>query len=67
MTVLSNFSRISFHSTFPEKELVKEKQVVMDEIRSYQDNPADQIFDDFEDLVFAGHPLGTKFLEPLKV
>lgn len=59
---LELFQDILFHSTFPEKELKKEKQVVMDEIRSYQDNPSDQIFDDFEDLVFAGHPLGKNIL-----
>jgi predicted Zn-dependent peptidase len=59
---LELFQDILFHSTFPAKELDKEKQVVMDEIRSYQDNPSDQIFDDFEDLVFAGHPLGRNIL-----
>jgi len=63
---LELFQDILFHSTFPEKELVKEKQVVMDEIRSYQDNPSDQIFDDFEDLVFAGHPLGKNVLGTVK-
>lgn len=63
---LELFQDILFHSTFPEKELLKEKQVVMDEIRSYQDNPADQIFDDFEDLVFAGHPLGKNILGTVK-
>jgi predicted Zn-dependent peptidase len=63
---LELFQDILFHSTFPEKELAKEKQVVMDEIRSYQDNPADQIFDDFEDLVFAGHPLGKNVLGTVK-
>jgi predicted Zn-dependent peptidase len=63
---LELFQDILFHPTFPEKELLKEKQVVMDEIRSYQDNPADQIFDDFEDLVFAGHPLGKNILGTVK-
>ncbi|MCX6247095.1 MAG: pitrilysin family protein [Bacteroidetes bacterium] len=63
---LELFQDILFHPTFPEKELEKEKQVVMDEIRSYQDNPADQIFDDFEDLVFAGHPLGKNILGTVK-
>jgi predicted Zn-dependent peptidase len=63
---LELFQDILFHSTFPEKELAKEKQVVMDEIRSYQDNPDDQIFDDFEDLVFAGHPLGKNVLGTVK-
>jgi predicted Zn-dependent peptidase len=63
---LELFQDILFHPTFPDKELEKEKQVVMDEIRSYQDNPADQIFDDFEDLVFAGHPLGKNILGTMK-
>ena len=63
---LELFKDILFHSTFPEKELVKEKQVVMDEIRSYQDNPADQVFDDFEDLIFDGHPLGKNILGTIK-
>ncbi|MFZ4520695.1 MAG: M16 family metallopeptidase [Bacteroidales bacterium] len=59
---LELFQDIFFHSVFPEKELEREKQVVMDEIRSYQDTPDEQIFDDFEDLVFAGHPLGRNIL-----
>jgi len=59
---LDLFQDIFFHSTFPEKEIVKEKQVVADEIRSYMDTPAEKIFDDFEDLVFAGHPLGRNIL-----
>lgn len=63
---LELFQDILFHSTFQEKELMKEKQVVMDEIRSYQDNPSEQIFDDFEDLVFAGHPLGKNVLGTVK-
>jgi predicted Zn-dependent peptidase len=53
---------ICFHSTFPEKEIEKEKQVVIDEIRSYQDSPFDQVYDDFEDLLFDGHPLGRNIL-----
>lgn len=63
---LDLFQDIFFHSIFPEKELEREKQVVMDEIRSYQDDPAEQIFDDFEDLVFAGHPLGKSILGTAK-
>jgi predicted Zn-dependent peptidase len=59
---LELFSDICFHSTFPEKEVEKEKDVVIDEIKSYQDNPSEQIFDDFEDLIFAGHPLGRNIL-----
>jgi predicted Zn-dependent peptidase len=63
---LELFQDILFHSVFPLKELEKEKQVVMDEIKSYQDTPAEQIFDDFEDLVFDGHPLGKNILGTAK-
>lgn len=59
---LELISDVFFHSTFPQKELEKEKDVVIDEIRSYEDSPGDQINDDFEDLVFAGHPLGRNIL-----
>jgi predicted Zn-dependent peptidase len=53
---------ILFHSTYPEKELVKEKDVIIDEINSYLDNPYEQIYDDFEDLIFEGHSLGMNIL-----
>ncbi len=59
---LELISDICFHSTFPQKELDKEKDVIIDEIKSYQDTPSDQIFDDFEDLLFAGHELGRNIL-----
>jgi predicted Zn-dependent peptidase len=59
---LELFQDIFFNSVFPSKEIEKEKQVVMDEIRSYQDTPSEQVFDDFEDLLFAGHPLGRNIL-----
>ena len=55
-------SDIFFHATFPEKELEKEKTVVLEEINYYKDSPSELIFDDFEDLVFAGHPLGKNIL-----
>ncbi|MEI7982453.1 MAG: pitrilysin family protein [Bacteroidota bacterium] len=63
---LELFQDILFHSVFPEKEIIKEKQVVADEIRSYKDTPAEQIFDDFENLVFDGHSLGKNILGTLK-
>jgi len=63
---LDLFSDIFFNPVFPEKEVEKEKQVVVDEIRSYQDTPAEQIFDDFEDLLFAGHPLGRNIMGTAK-
>ncbi|MEA3443104.1 MAG: pitrilysin family protein [Bacteroidota bacterium] len=56
------FSDIIFNSTFPEKELEKEKEVILDEINSYKDNPSELIFDDFEALIFDGHRLGTNIL-----
>ncbi len=59
---LELFSDILLHSVFPEKEIEKEKRVVADEIKSYLDNPADQVFDDFEEQVFKGHPLGRNIL-----
>ncbi len=49
-------------SQFPEKELEKERDVVCDEIDSYLDSPADAVFDDFEDIIFAGTPLGHNIL-----
>lgn len=50
------------NSTFPEKELEKEKEVIKDEISSYKDSPGESIFDDFEDLIFRGDPLGRNIL-----
>jgi len=51
-------SDIIFNSTFPEKEIEKEKDVILDEIRTYMDNAYEQIFDDFENQIFAKHELG---------
>lgn len=51
-----------FHSTYPEHELEKEKEVVCDEIESYNDSPAELIYDEFENIVFSGHPLGHNIL-----
>lgn len=53
---------IAFRSTFPAKECEKEKEVIIDEIHSYKDNPSDAIFDDFEELVFPNHSLGKNIL-----
>jgi predicted Zn-dependent peptidase len=52
------FNDIVFHSTFPVKELEKEKSVIVDEINSYLDSPSDMIFDEFDELIFANDPLG---------
>ncbi|HLN20583.1 MAG TPA: pitrilysin family protein [Bacteroidales bacterium] len=58
-------SDITFHSVFPEKEIKKEKDVVIEEINSYRDNPSELIFDDFEELVFSGQPIGRNILGTL--
>ena len=59
---LDLFADIAFHSTFPENELDKEKEVILDEINSYLDSPSDEIFDLFEEMVFKGHPLSRNIL-----
>jgi len=53
---------IVFNSVLPEKEIEKEKEVVMEEINSYLDNPAEMIFDDFEEQIFARQPIGHNIL-----
>jgi predicted Zn-dependent peptidase len=61
-------SDITFNSVFPEKEIEKEKDVVIEEINSYLDNPAELIFDDFEELIFSGQSIGRNILgTPLSV
>jgi predicted Zn-dependent peptidase len=55
-------SDIAFNSVFPEKEIEKEKDVVIEEINSYLDNPSELIFDDFEELVFRNQPIGRNIL-----
>lgn len=53
---------VAFHSTYPEKELAKERDVIIDEINSYLDSPSEQIFDDFEEMIFGNHPIGRNIL-----
>lgn len=53
---------IVFHSTFPQNEIEKETEVIIDEIQSYEDTPSEWIFDDFEDMIFRNHPLGRNIL-----
>jgi predicted Zn-dependent peptidase len=59
-------SDLVFNSVFPEKEIEKEKDVVLEEINSYLDSPAELIFDDFEELVFADQPIGRNILGSVK-
>lgn len=55
-------SDILLESTFPEKEIIKERAVIIDEIFSYQDSPSEQIFDDFEEMIFGKHPISRNIL-----
>lgn len=48
--------------TFPDEEVAVEKGVVIDEINSYKDSPADDVYDKFEEALFSGHPLGRSIL-----
>lgn len=50
------------NSVFPEHELEKEREVVLEEILSYRDTPSEAVYDDFEDLIFAGNALGHNIL-----
>ncbi len=59
---LELFADILFHSTFPEAEIEKEKDVVLEEINSYNDSPSELIFDQFEELAYEGHPLAHNIL-----
>ncbi len=53
---------IVFHSTYPQAEIDKEVEVIIDEIDSYRDSPAELIFDEFEQLVYGDAPLGRDIL-----
>jgi len=53
---------IVFHSVYPQAELEKETEVIIDEIDSYNDSPAELIYDEFEEMLFKGHGLGRNIL-----
>ena len=53
---------IVFHSTYPQHEIDKEVEVICDEIESYNDSPAELIYDEFENILFEGHTLGHNIL-----
>ncbi len=55
-------SDILINSTFPTKEVELEKEVVIEEINSYKDNPSELIFDEFEEILFNGHPIARNIL-----
>jgi predicted Zn-dependent peptidase len=59
---LELISDLVFNATFPQNEIDKEKDVIIEEINSYRDNPAELIFDEFENLIFKNHSLGNFIL-----
>jgi predicted Zn-dependent peptidase len=59
---LELISDIAFNATFPEKEIEKEKAVIIDEINSYKDNPSELIFDEYDEMLFPKQTLGRSIL-----
>ncbi|GAB3641710.1 M16 family metallopeptidase [Spirosoma arcticum] len=55
-------SDITFHSVFPEKQIERERDVILEEMAMYYDSPEDAIQDDFDELVFPNHALGGNIL-----
>ena len=55
-------SDITFHSQFSDQQIEREREVIIDEILSYDDSPSELIYDDFENMVFTGHDLGHYIL-----
>ncbi len=53
---------LATEATFPDGEIETERGVVLDEIISYKDNPAEDVYDKFEGMLFEGHPLGRPIL-----
>lgn len=61
-TTLHLIADMVLHPTFPKRETDKELTVIYDEIESYNDSPSELIYDDFENLIFRGHPLAMPVL-----
>lgn len=59
---LELISDMVLHSVFPPSEMVKEREVILDEIRSYKDSPMDLIYDRFEEKLFTGTPMSRPIL-----
>ena len=53
---------ITFQSIFPERQIEKERQVILEEMAMYKDSPEDDIQDQFDEIIFSGHPLGNNIL-----
>ena len=61
-TAVDVLTDMVFHSQYPQSEIEREVEVICDEIESYNDSPAELIYDEFENILFAGHPLGHNIL-----
>jgi len=59
---LELISDMVLHSVFPPAEMIKEREVILDEIRSYKDSPSDMIYDKFEEKLFTGTPMSKPIL-----
>lgn len=57
---------ITFHATFPEKQIEKERMVILEEMALYRDTPEDSLQDDFDEILFQNHPLGKNILGTTK-
>jgi len=53
---------ITFHSVFPERQIDRERMVILDEIAMYNDSPEENLQDEFDEVVFGKHPLGQNIL-----
>ena len=62
LTAVDLLTDIVFDSQYPQQEIDKEIEVVCDEIESYNDSPSELIYDEFENIIFQGHPLGHNIL-----
>jgi predicted Zn-dependent peptidase len=61
-SALELLTDITFDSVFPEKQIERERKVILEEMAMYLDNPEDAIQDDFDEVVFPNHPLGNNIL-----
>lgn len=53
---------ITFHSIFPSNQIDKERHVILEEMSMYYDDPEDSLQDEFDNVIFNGHPLGMNIL-----
>jgi predicted Zn-dependent peptidase len=48
--------------TFPDAEVEKEREVILEEFRTYKDMPSENIFDEFDEMLFPNEPFGKNIL-----